>query len=411
MDVQRYAEEAGESLRFVHWALFYQTEYGLSIIPGREGSKQPFLTGVGHSHHVRACDGGLMSREEIVRFWGWEPFANILMFPGSISGVDVIDVDTKPGEKSGFQTLSELGLSWVIDEGPKVFSPTGNGIHVYFKHTVDGERNRKPSGSGLEAFWAGDQYLLMPPSVWENPKTGEVGEYKCNDSFTLDELKPVPEELVQYFLVNGKASPKQRVGHTPPGKLFGSDRSNPPPLQLLYQPPVKTLRRLGSESKRQWRQDNSLKHLAKNTDFPAKLKAFRSKVRSIQGQDEPPHILQRAMDGVAHEAHKALANLFKYRQWFLLLNDDGTEDGWIFKLHGRWHWVGMPGTNHDGVEIKPTSQELASIQGKGNGQYIVCEDGSTIVQFKHHSQSGRTSKVGWYTVYDEYQILEMDEFI
>jgi len=412
MDVYRYAEEAGESLRFVHFALFYKTEYGLSIIPGREGSKEPFKTGVGHSYHRRAYkEGGRMSEEEIVRFWDWEPFANVLMFPGPVSGVDVMDVDTKPGEKSGFQTLSELGLSWVIDEGPKVFSPTGNGIHVYFKHTIDGEGNKKPSGSGLEMFWAGDQYLLMPPSVWENPKNGDVGEYKCNDSFTLDELKPVPKELVQYFLGNGKASPKQTVGHTRPGKLFGNDRANPPPLQLLYQPSVKTLRRLGSESKRQWREASSFKHLAKNTDFPARLQSYRSRIRSIQAQDEPRHIIQQALVKLEHEAHKTLSNLFKYRQWFCLLNDDGTEDGWIFKLRGKWRWVGMPGTNHYGFEVKPTHQELGSIQGRGRGQYIEREDGSFIVQFKHHSESGKTSKIGWYTVYDELQILELDEFV
>ena len=42
--------------------------------------------------------------------------ANILMFPGALSGVDVIDVDTKPGEKSGFETLREHGLDWVVEE-------------------------------------------------------------------------------------------------------------------------------------------------------------------------------------------------------------------------------------------------------------------------------------------------------
>ena len=37
--------------------------------------------------------------------------------------------------------------------------------------------------------------------------------------------------------------------------------------------------------------------------------------------------------------------------------DDGTINGWIFKFKGRWHWVGIPGTKHDGIEVVPTPEE------------------------------------------------------
>lgn len=411
-DVPLLAQEKGQPLNHGHYALFYQNEYGLSVIPGLAGSKEPYKTGFGHSLHIKASNGGRISEDEIVRFWGWEPFANVLMFPGSISGVDVIDVDCKPGQRSGFDTLAEHGLSWVIDETQRVLTPTGNGLHLYFKHTDDWGRNKKPPGSGLEVFWAGNQYVVMPPSIWDSPIPGEHGQYSCNESFIdLDELKPIPEELVKFFLGSSKNSPNQNFGLRPPGHLFGNERSNPPAMPLFVQVSTKTLHRLGSESKRQWREDNSFKHLAKNTQFPAKVKYFKSQASSIQAWNQSRHIIQQALEKLEYEAHRTLTNLFKYRQWFCLLNDDGTEDGWIFKLRGKWHWVGMPGTKHYGFEVKPTHQELGSIQGKGNGKYIVRDDGSIIVQFKHNSESGKTSKVGWYTVYDELQILELDEFV
>ena len=92
------------------------------------------------------------------------------------------------------------------------------------------------------------------------------------------------------------------------------------------------------------------------------------------------------------------------RWWFLL------DDGWIFKFKGRWQWVGIPGTKHDGVEIFPSPEELASQKGKGRNKYIIRSDDSMLVQFTHHSQSGQSPKVGWYYLY-EGEYPELDEFI
>ena len=69
----------------------------------------------------------------------------------------------------------------------------------------------------------------------------------------------------------------------------------------------------------------------------------------------------------------------------------------------------MPGTKHDGIEVVPTPEELASKRGKRT-KYIIRNDGSVIVKFTYHSQSGKTSKVGWYRLY-EGEYPELDEFI
>ena len=72
--------------------------------------------------------------------------------------------------------------------------------------------------------------------------------------------------------------------------------------------------------------------------------------------------------------------------------------------------MGIPGTKHDGIEIFPSPEELASQKGKGKNKYIIRSDGSMLVQFTHHSQSKKSPKVGWYYLY-EGEYPELDEFI
>ena len=159
-------------------ALDYQARWGLHIFPGEPEFKEPIKYGWGLQLFQQAMAGSRISPEVLSHFWESYPLANILMYPGALSGVDVIDVDDKPGKKSGFETLEELGLTWVIEEGRAVFTPTGNGIHLYFKHTDDWGPNKKPPGTGLEVFWAGNQFIPMPPSMFRNPETGEIGYYE-----------------------------------------------------------------------------------------------------------------------------------------------------------------------------------------------------------------------------------------
>ena len=380
---------------------------------------------------------------ELSQFWEREPLANILMFPGALSGVDVIDVDTKPGKKSGFETLSEHGLDWVIEEALLVFTPTGNGLHLYFKHTVDSPNNKKPPGTGLELFCAGNQYVLMPPSTYLDTDVSphQLGFYTCND-FNLDGLNPVPQDLVNFFVEKGFNSPDQKSpGYAPKGELNTLPATYPPFMAGMWYVPRKTLVRVGLEAKRELREKNSLKHLARNTEFPSKVRELRIKSAPLQSEMkqlksqydadfvelrskhrassdienalqpkcDDINIVKRALNRIEEQAHSMLSHLFKKRHWFLLECDDGTINGWIFKFKGRWHWVGMPGTKHDGIEVVPTPEELASQKGKRT-KYIIHDDGSIIVQFIKHSESGTTSKVGWYYLY-EGEYPELDEFI
>ena len=383
-------------------ALNYQARWGLHIFPGEPEFKKPYTSGWGYRLFSQARHGSRISPEELSRFWEIYPLSNIMMFPGALSGVDVIDVDNKPGKKSGFDTLEELGLSWVIEEGRKVSTPTGNGIHLYFKHTDDWGPNKKPPGTGLEVFWAGNQFIPMPPSMFRNPDTGEIGYYEPWD-LDLDGLNPIPEELARFFSDSKGNSPLQKQsGHRPQTDLTTMPPPNPPPQKGFVD--RATLMRLGKENKRKWEEANSLKHLAHNTDFPAQVRLLKARLKKLRREESDPNLFQQAASRLVEEVHSRVSGLRKNRWWFLL------DDGWIFKFHGRWHWVGIPGTKHDGIEVIPSPEELASQKGKGRNKYIIRSDGTMLVQFTHHSQSGTSPKVGWYYLY-EGEYPELDEFI
>jgi len=427
-------------------ALQYQAEYGLNIIPGFPGSKEPYKVGPGHSYHVQATQGVCMTPQEIIWFWERNPTSNILMFPGSVSGVDVIDVDNKPGKKSGFETLEEQGLSWVIDEGRKVFTPTGDGLHLYFKHTDDWGINRKLIPLGLEVFWAGNGYVVMPPSIVENTFTGEWGWYSVNPTqysphtMGLDGLKPIPDELVQFFLERGSKSHHQKKkGFAPKGQLDSLESSYPKPGTIIHVP-TKTIRQLGLESVDRQKKSSKLNHLAKNTEYPSKVRAFKAEADQLHKEmnqlkykyrtereailsDNPGcsaqdietalkpisddmNILQMSFNRLHTVALRALTSLKKNRYWYEL------EDGWIFRRKDDWYWVGMPGTKHNGVEYHPSPEELRSIRGKGNGKYIVRDDGTTIVRFQR-KRRGKPARFHWYLLHsvERYDILKENDFL
>jgi hypothetical protein len=243
--------------------------------------------------------------------------------------------------------------------------------------------------------------------MFVNPKTKEIGYYEPWD-LDLDGLNPVPEELARFFSDSKGNSPLQKQsGHHPPTGLTTMPPVNPPPEKGYVS--VATLVRLGKEHKQAWEEANSLKHLAQNTDFPAQVRALQARLKKLRSQDLDPNVFHQIYNALVEEAHSKLSAIKKNRYWFHLKN------GWIFKFHddnglSRWQWVGIPGTKHDGIEIFPSPEELASQKGKGRNRYIIRSDGTMLVQFTHHTQSGTSPKVGWYYLY-EGEYPEIDEFI
>lgn len=129
--------------------------------------------------------------QEIAEGWfnRW-PSANLAVICGRVSGIVVLDVDSKEGQ----EYLDEMGCP----ETPRV--ETARGRHYYFKHP--GKRLRKFNKNGLELQV--DRHLAtLPPSVhksgkrylWE-VKPGDV-EIADMPDWMLEMAKPRPKKKVE----------------------------------------------------------------------------------------------------------------------------------------------------------------------------------------------------------------------
>ena len=141
-----------------------------------------------------------------------------------------------------------------------------------------------------------------------------------------------------------------------------------------------------------------------NSNLPAQIQELQDEFHQVMAEESNLTIITMALQRIEEKAHSMVSARVKNRKWYLL------DNGWIFKFKGRWHWVDIPGTNQNGIEVFPSEEELAFQRGKGRNKYIIRSDGSMLVQFTHHSQSRKAPKVGWYYLY-EGEYPELDEFI
>jgi putative DNA primase/helicase len=149
---------------------------GWPIFPCRErqpGRKRPYTL---HGFHDASRDP-----DTVTKWWGdcW-PEALIGLPTGQVSGVVVLDVDTKNDAANGFDTLEDLGRS-TLPETPMAHTPSG-GEHVYYEA---GDRELKNSagliGPGLDVRATGG-YVIIP-----SPGSG----YMWDPQWNFDTVLPV----------------------------------------------------------------------------------------------------------------------------------------------------------------------------------------------------------------------------
>jgi hypothetical protein len=136
-------------------ALQYQ-QAGFSVIPVKK-NKKPHIKWEKFQHE-RADE------KQIQQWWKKWPDANPAIVTGEISGVDVIDVDSKDGKKALNEFLSDSLIT------PISKTPAG-GYHYYFKHRA-GLSNGVRIIEGCDLRTTGG-YVLAPPSEADYKKNGK----------------------------------------------------------------------------------------------------------------------------------------------------------------------------------------------------------------------------------------------
>ena len=147
--------------------------------------------------HPRTANGlndGTTDEEQIRRWWGMWPQANIAMVTGEVSGVTVVDLDGPDGEASFFNSLQAQLPPTLIHSTPK-------GKHLLFQYHPD---VKQTAGAlpGVDIRNDGG-YIIAPPST-----NGDF-RYEIFRQRTPASLEAVPPELAghaQRSLRNG-ASP------------------------------------------------------------------------------------------------------------------------------------------------------------------------------------------------------------
>lgn len=131
-------------------ALWY-AEQGLHVFPLMQHSKQPFP----RSH---GCNDATNDVEQVRRWWGAAPTANIGIATGHI--VDVIDIDGLAGNVELCKLLAEnsRALDRVVG---KVSTPRAGGRHLYLP--AKGYGNGAKLADAIDYRGAGG-YVVAPPS-------------------------------------------------------------------------------------------------------------------------------------------------------------------------------------------------------------------------------------------------------
>src|SRR5215470_17984700 len=130
---------------------------GLAVFPITPGSKRP-LAG------SRGLKDATTNRGQIGVWWGVDhPDANIGIATGAVSGITVLDVDTKNGAR-GAETLAALVAQHdALPQTLEQTTPSG-GMHYIFQHAPGVGNSAGTLGPGLDVRGDGG-YIVVAPSV------------------------------------------------------------------------------------------------------------------------------------------------------------------------------------------------------------------------------------------------------
>lgn len=128
---------------------------GIPVFPCRPGEKQPMT---GRGFHDATTD-----LELVASWWQRWPQANIGVPTGAMSGVDVVDVDVRPGG-SGFRAFERVRSAGFTHTWAWLVRTPSLGLHAYFlRGDVDEQRSWQVPSQHVD-FRGDGGYVIVPPS-------------------------------------------------------------------------------------------------------------------------------------------------------------------------------------------------------------------------------------------------------
>ncbi|UUE19383.1 bifunctional DNA primase/polymerase [Microbacterium sp. J1-1] len=129
---------------------------GVPVFPCVPGEKRPLIS---HGFHEATPDPS-----QVAAWWRRWPSANIGIPTGSASGVDVVDVDRKPGG-NGFDAFGPARRAGLVDGWAAVVRTPSGGAHFYYPADPGRPQSSWQAAAAHVDFRGTGGYVIVPPSV------------------------------------------------------------------------------------------------------------------------------------------------------------------------------------------------------------------------------------------------------
>ena len=172
---------------------------GVPVFPCGPDQKRP-LTAAGF--HDASCN-----IDQVETWWARWPDANLGIPTGSASGIDVVDVDAKGVEGSGFPAFERAATAGLVDgELAQVRTPSG-GLHVYFPALRSRPQRCWQAAVARIDFRGTGGYVIAPPSMLATDR-GRIA-YRLI-AVSSARTKPVDAVTLREFIDPRPAQPSTR---------------------------------------------------------------------------------------------------------------------------------------------------------------------------------------------------------
>lgn len=179
---------------------------GHSVIPVRKSNKRPLIKWA--EFQTR-----LPTHEELKAWWDKWPDANIALITGELSGINIVDIDTKEGNVNLNEFLPDTFVA------PMTETP-GGGWHYFFKYQP-GLRNAARVIAGTDIRTDGG-YAIIPPS---SNGAGKKYAWRRGLKITEVDLPEMPEFLFDILAADSGFLKKEHIidKKSSSTNLFSSD--------------------------------------------------------------------------------------------------------------------------------------------------------------------------------------------